>query len=386
MTKRFLILLIVPLLIACGTNQTAAPTSLPATILPAATESAPTEIPAPRSFPNAESYQWEMILAGLSRPVDIQFIQGKMFIVEKHGTIRVVENGQLREEPFLNIVDRVNDKGNEMGLLGLAFHPDYSSNGFFYVNYTGAGGNTRISRFQANDPNSEKILLTVNQPYQNHNGGVLAFGPDGYLYAGLGDGGSAGDPYKNGQNTQVLLGKILRIDVNNGDPYSIPSDNPFGNEVWAYGLRNPWRMSFDRMTGDLWIGDVGQGKWEEVDYLPKGQGVGANFGWSVVEGNHNYDGEMQPVFLLPVAEYSHAEGCSITGGYVYRGAMTEWDGIYLYADYCSGKVWGLMLVDGVWQNKLLFETGELITTFGQDEFGEIYFASDRGGIYLLAKR
>ena len=211
---------------------------------------------------------------------------------------------------------------------------------------------THISRFQASgnvaDPNSEKVLMLVEQPYSNHNGGALNFGPDGYLYAGLGDGGSQGDPSKNGQNTTVMLAKILRIDVNNGDPYSIPADNPFGNEVWAYGLRNPWRISFDRATGDFWIGDVGQGQWEEIDYLPAGSPGGANFGWSIVEGNHDYDGTAQPGFIPPVAEYSHSEGgCSVTGGYVYRGAMPEWQGIYLYGDYCSGKVWGLIPVQ--WQ-------------------------------------
>jgi len=229
--------------------------------------------------------------------------------------------------------------------------------------------------------------LVIKQPYKNHNGGALAFGPDGYLYAGLGDGGSAGDPNKNGQNTTVLLGKILRLDVSNGDKYSIPSDNPFGNEVWAYGLRNPWRISFDRATGDLWIGDVGQDKWEEIDYLSAGSQGGANFGWSIMEGNHNYDGEPQSGMLLPVAEYSHAEGgCSVTGGYVYRGIMPEWDGIYLYGDYCSGKVWALILSDGQWQSQVMFETGVTITSFGQDESGEIYLASDNGNIYHLTKK
>jgi glucose/arabinose dehydrogenase len=276
-----------------------------------------------------------------------------------------------------------------MGLLGLSFHPDYDQNGYFYVNYTGEGGNTRISRFHASgnlaDSNSENVLLLVEQPFPNHNGGALTFGPDGYLYAGLGDGGSAGDPHKNGQNKEVLLGKILRIDVNNGDTYSIPSDNPFGNEVWAYGLRNPWRISFDRATGDLWIGDVGQNQWEEIDYLPAGSQGGANFGWSIMEGNHGYDGEAQPGLLLPVAEYGHnIGGCSVTGGYVYRGAtMPEWNGVYFYGDYCSGKVSGLILSDGQWQSQVLFEAGVTITTFGQDESGEIYLASDNGNVYHL---
>ena len=360
--KRLFILLILPILACGGLAESVSPTITPPAPLtvapvtqtetpPATDTAAPTaEIPTASavSFPNSNDYEWKLITSGLNRPVDIQSANdgsSKIFIIEKYGVIRVFENDQLLESPFLNIDDRVNDSGNEMGLLGLAFHPDYEQNGFFYVNYTGDGGDTRISRFQASgniaDPNSEKVLMIIEQPYPNHNGGALAFGPEGYLYAGLGDGGLAGDPHKNGQNTTSLLGKILRIDVNNGDAYGIPSDNPFGNEVWSYGLRNPWRISFDRLTGDLYIGDVGQGQWEEIDYLPAGSQGGANFGWSIMEGGHGYDGLAQPDMLLPAAEYSHAEGgCSVTGGYVYRGAMPEWNGIYLYGDYCRGIVWG----------------------------------------------
>ena len=412
--NRFFILLTLLLLLACRSQvagsvlPTITPPAPPTNTAVAQTDSQPTppdvavSTPVPPtdsvanaiSFPIANDYEWKLIASGLIRPVDIQSANdgsGRVFIIEKYGVIRVFENGQLLESPFLNIDDCVNDSGNEMGLLGLAFHPDYEQNGFFYLNYTGDGGDTRISRFQASgniaDPNSEKVLMIINQPYQNHNGGALAFGPDGYLYAGLGDGGSAGDPQKNGQNTTSLLGKILRLDVNNGDAYGIPSDNPFGNEVWAYGLRNPWRISFDRSTGDLWIGDVGQGQWEEIDYLPADSQGGANFGWSIMEGNHGYDGLAQPDMLLPVAEYSHAEGgCSVTGGYVYRGAMPEWQGIYLYGDYCRGIIWGLILSNGQWQSQVMFETGGTITTFGQDESGEIYFASDNGNVYHLTKQ
>jgi glucose/arabinose dehydrogenase len=404
--KRLFILLVLPIL-ACGglTTQPVSPTitpPAPLTVAPATqVESQPapdsaTEPPAVNlSFlPDANAYEWKPIASGLHRPVDIQSANdgsNRLFIIEKQGDIRIYENGQLLDGSFLDITDRVNAGGNEMGLLGLAFSPDYKQNGFFYVNYTGEGGNTRISRFHASeniaDKNSEKVLLVIKQPYENHNGGALAFGSDGYLYAGLGDGGSAGDPHKNGQNINSLLGKILRLDVNNGDPYAIPSDNPFGNEVWAYGLRNPWRISFDRATGDLWIGDVGQDKWEEIDYLPAGSQGGANFGWSIMEGSHNYDGEPQSGMTLPAAEYSHTEGgCSVTGGYVYRGTIPEWDGVYLYGDYCSGKVWALIISDGQWQSKLMFETGLLITSFGQDESGEIYLASDNGGIYRLEKK
>ena len=406
--KRLLILLTLPILACGGLAESVSPTITPlaSPMIASATQTIEASQPVPDtaapntetptasavSFPNANDYEWKLIASGLNRPVDIQPANdgsGRLFIIEKTGYIRSYENERLIDAPFLDITDRVNDSGNEMGLLGLAFHPDYEKNGFFYVNYTGDGGDTRISRFQASgniaDPNSEKILLIIEQPYPNHNGGALAFGPDSYLYAGLGDGGLAGDPHKNGQDTTSLLGKILRLDVNNGDAYGIPSDNPFGNEVWAYGLRNPWRISFDRSTGDLWIGDVGQSQWEEIDYIPAGSQGGANFGWSIMEAGHGYDGLAQPDMLLPAAEYSHAEGgCSVTGGYVYRGAMTEWNGIYLYGDYCSGKIWGLILSNGQWQSQVMFETGGTITTFGQDESGEIYFASDNGNVYQLS--
>jgi glucose/arabinose dehydrogenase len=217
---------------------------------------------------------------------------------------------------------------------------------------------------------------------------VLTFGPDGYLYAGLGDGGSGGDPLGNGQKTDTLLGKILRLDVDSGEPYAIPSGNPFGNEIWAYGLRNPWRISFDRKTGDLWIGDVGQGTWEEIDILPAGSPGGANFGWNLMEGTHPFEGSAQPGLLLPVAEYSHAEGgCSVTGGYVYRGAeLPEWQGIYLFGDYCSGLVWGVLHSGEGWQTQVLFQTGLSISSFGVDEAGELYVADLQGSILRLARK
>ena len=289
-----------------------------------------------------------------------------MFIVEQAGLIRILQNGQVIEPPFLDIAARVDDGGNEQGLLGLAFHPDFANNGFFYVNYTGQGGDTVIARFTASgniaDPNSEVRLLGVRQPYPNHNGGGLAFGSDGYLYIALGDGGSGGDPQGNGQNLNTLLGKILRIDVNNGNPYAVPADNPFGTEVFHYGLRNPWRISFDSQTGDLWIGDVGQGQWEEIDFLPAGTGGGVNFGWNRYEGLHEYSsGAELENHRPPLFEYSHTDGCSVTGGYVYRGPMPEWQGVYFYADFCSGKVWGaLRSLSASEENPvstLLFETG-----------------------------
>lgn len=406
--KRLLIFLLVLPAIACSGFSDSVPTITPlppATVVtvpstetqpqPDTATPPPTEIPTTNAsqFPDPAGFQWQLIASGLTRPVDLQSAfdgSGRLFIIEKYGAIRIFKDGFVLQEPFLNIADRVNDERNEMGLLGLAFHPDFEQNGYFYVNYTGQGGHTRISRFQASgdtaDPNSETVLMVINQPFPNHNGGAVVFGPDGYLYLGLGDGGSGGDPMKNGQNTNSMLGKILRIDVNSGDPYAIPTDNPFGNEVWAYGLRNPWRISFDQATGDLWIGDVGQNEWEEIDFLPAGSPGGANFGWSVMEGSHGYDGGVDLSMLLPVAEYNHEFGCSITGGYVYRGSMPEWNGVYLYGDYCSGIIWGIINVNGQWQNQTLFDVDGTITSFGQDEAGEIYYLSDNGNVFILARK
>jgi glucose/arabinose dehydrogenase len=349
------------------------------------------------AFPDAANYTWTPVAQGLIRPVGIQNAgdgSERLFILEQAGRILIYNNARVLPTPFLNIIDEVGSSGNEQGLLGLAFHPHYAQNGLFFVNYTDRNGNTVIARFQvsadpnAADPASETPLLHVQQPFPNHNGGGLAFGPDGYLYVGLGDGGSQGDPFGNAQNTKVMLGKLLRIDVDSGNPYAIPADNPFGNEVWAYGLRNPWRFSFDRATGDLWIGDVGQDTWEEIDFLLAGSPGGTNFGWNLVEGNHPYNGQAQPGFTMPVAEYSHTEGgCSVTGGYVYRGAaLPEWQGIYLYGDYCSGKVWGLIRSTGGWQSQLQFETGFSISSFGVDEAGEIYIANLQGSIDRLEHR
>ena len=412
MMRRLLILLLALSIVGCSGSGTPPPstpstltlapeppTSAPPTTIP--DTAAPTQIPATStassasSFPDPNAYTWQPITSGLIRPVDLQDDgSGRLFIIEKAGRIRILENGQLLSTPFLDIDDRVNDSSNEMGLLGLAFHPNYSQNGYFYVNYTGPGGDTFISRFQASgnsaDPNSESILLNIEQPFPNHNGGVVTFGPDGNLYLGLGDGGAAGDPFGNGQNLDVLLGKILRIDVDSpdGQPYTIPPENPFGNEILHYGLRNPWRISFDKLNGDLYIGDVGQGEWEEIDFVAAGSRGGLNFGWDYYEGNHDYDPQgIAGEYVFPVAEYSHAEGgCSVTGGHVYRGSMSEWNGIYLYGDYCTGYVWGLINVDGGWQNKLLFETNVRITSFGQDKAGEIYMLSDTGEVYKLIRR
>ncbi len=405
--KRLILLLALPILACAGPNTSlpstpvtvsASQTSIPPT--PLTNTPSPTKIPAtdtPQNavtFPDPAAYTWEWVVDGLERPVDLQPDgSGRLFIIEKAGRIRILESGQLIDQPFLDITDRVRSNGNEQGLLGFAFHPQYSQNGRLFVNYTDRNGDTVIARYQVSgdpniaDANSEVQLLEVDQPFPNHNGGVLAFGPDGYLYAGLGDGGSAGDPFGNAQRTDVLLGKILRLDVDSAEPYAVPADNPFGNEVWAYGLRNPWRMSFDRLTHDLYIGDVGQGQWEEIDYLTAGSGSGTNFGWDHREGAHDYEGGGPTGMVEPVAEYNHAEGgCSITGGYVYRGSIPEWNGIYLYGDYCTGFIWGLIQNNGVWQEQQLFDVDFTITSFGQDDAGELYALSDNGNIYRLSPR
>ena len=410
--KKIIVWLVIAVAACNGVNTpTQTPVSLtPTTAPPTQTSSPSTTIPltdtagpnpatatpgSTTTFPDPNAYIWQQLnIPNLQRPVDLQPDgSGRLFVIEKAGRIRILENDQLLETPFLDITDRVGSNGNEQGLLGLAFHPAYQENGRFFVNYTDTRGDTVIARFQVSDdpnvvdPNSEVPLFGYDQPFANHNGGAMVFGPDGYLYIGSGDGGSQGDPNGNAQNTGTMLGKILRVDVDSAEPYAVPSDNPFGNEVWAYGLRNPWRLSFDRSTGDLYIGDVGQGNWEEIDFLPAGSPGGANFGWDHREGAHDYEGGGPEGMIDPVAEYSHPEGgCSVTGGYVYRGSLPEWNGIYIYADYCTGMIWGLIQVDGGWQTQLLFDVDVTITSFGQDENGEIYLVSDNGGIFRLARR
>jgi glucose/arabinose dehydrogenase len=325
----------------------------------------------------------------------------RIFVVEKGGTIRILRDGKGVDKPFLDITPIVNSSASERGLLGLAFHPKYKDNGLFYVYYTADSGDITISRYKVSsdpdvvDPASGKILLTVeHRRYPNHDGGQLAFGPDGYLYAGLGDGGSAGDPNRNGQNPNALLAKILRLDVNGGDPYGIPADNPFADgkagkpEVWAYGLRNPWRFSFDRQTGDLYIGDVGQNKYEEIDFQKAGTPGGLNYGWNIMEGLHCYaqDNCSQQGLTLPVAEYSHDIGCSVTGGYVYRGsAFPRFQGAYFYGDYCSGRIWALQATgNSQWQATEVLQSGRAISSFGEDEAGELYLTDlNDGKVYRI---
>jgi len=332
------------------------------------------------------------------QPVDIQNAgdgSNRLFVLEQQGIISVFQNspGTSVKNLFLDISDKVLS-GGELGLLGLAFHPDYKNNGYFFVDYTANNPRrTIISRFKVNlndknkaDRNSELILLEISQPYSNHKGGQISFGPDGYLYISLGDGGSAGDPQNNSQNLSSFLGKILRIDVNNKNGslnYSIPTDNPFygntsgyKNEIFAYGLRNVWRFSFDLTTHKLWAADVGQNAWEEIDLIEKG----GNYGWRCFEGNHIYNssGCNNTSTINPLWEYGHNSegGYSITGGFVYRGLnVAELFGKYVYADYVSGKIWALELQGSNPKNNLLFSTSNPISTFGVDENKELYFAN-----------
>jgi glucose/arabinose dehydrogenase len=326
----------------------------------------------------------------------------RLYVVEKMGRVRLVVGGVLQATPFLDISSIVKSDGSEQGLLGLAFHPRYATNGFLYVNYIDAGGNTVVARYTAAasrttvDPSTASLVLGVPQPASNHNGGMLAFGRDGYLYVGLGDGGGGGDPNNNGQNRNTLLGKLLRLDVDGAAPYAIPLSNPFVGvsgtrpEIWALGLRNPWRFGFDRATGDLYIGDVGQGTYEEIDRQPARSTGGENYGWRIMEGFHCYNATTcnQDGLTLPILEYDHSLGnCSVTGGYVYRGTtIPELAGAYIYGDFCSGRIWGARAgAGGTWASSLLLDSPYSISSFGEDQAGELYLTDlSGGGVYRLA--
>jgi len=323
---------------------------------------------------------------------------GRLFLVDQTGRIFIQQDGLKLATPFLDIRDRVMS-GGERGLLSLAFPLDFATSGFFYVWYTRDGGDTLLSRFRVSedgnvaDQGSEVTILTVEQPFGNHNGGRLQFGHDGMLYLGLGDGGSGFDPGGRGQDRSTLLGKLIRIDVNPvHGTYEIPADNPFlddedtRDEIWALGLRNPWRISVDRLTGDLYIADVGQGEREEVNFQAARSTGGQNYGWVVMEGTRCVvEGCDQDGLTLPVSEYTHDEGCSVIGGEVYRGhAYPRMRGIYLYGDLCSGRIWGLKRVSGTWETTLLADTEFVITTFGVAENGNLYVASSSGEIYLVS--
>jgi glucose/arabinose dehydrogenase len=325
---------------------------------------------------------------------------GRLFVTDKGGRVWIIRDGRPLTKPFLDISARLST-GSEQGLLGFAFHPRYPGDGRFFIDYTNTAGDTvvsewRVSKADANraEAGSERVLLTVKQPFSNHNGGAVLFGPDGFLYISLGDGGSGGDPKGNGQRLDTLLAKILRIDVDNaaaGKPYGIPADNPFVGksrarpEIFLTGLRNPWRMSFDRVTGDLWIGDVGQDRFEEIDVVRAGSRGGQNFGWNKTEGNHCYPSGStcdRTGLTLPVAEYSHALGCSVTGGNVYRGsAYPALAGGYLFADYCSGNVWAIdARSDRVSELTIVAESGRAISSFGEDATGELYVTDLSGAL------
>lgn len=369
------------------------PTARPPTATPIALPS-----PAPA---HPESYVLQLVAVGFNRPVALTHAAdgtGRLFVVEQNGLIRILHNGIILPEPFLDLTGIAVASASERGLLGLAFSPQYAANGQFFVNYTDVNGDTAIARYTVSadpnraDPSSGQIILRVPQPYANHNGGDIAFGPDGYLYIGTGDGGSAGDPQNNGQRLDTLLGKMLRVDVS-AEPYAIPASNPFADttnarpQIWAYGLRNPWRFSFDRATGDLYIADVGQGEWEEVNYQSAASTGGENYGWNIVEGSHAYAGGAQAGLTMPIAEYSHAEGgCAVTGGYVYRGP--SWPGLqgaYVFGDYCTGKTWKLTRApDGTWTRAPFLETGLNLSAFGEDEAGELYVIDHNGAVYQLS--
>jgi glucose/arabinose dehydrogenase len=344
-----------------------------------------------------------LVAGGFSKPLDLKVAPGdrdRLYVVEQGGRIRIIRAGQVGTAPFLDISDRISCCG-ERGLLGLAFHPSFATNRRFFVNYTDAHGDTHIAEFRAPsadqaDPSSERLILAVAQPFANHNGGGLAFGNDGYLYIGLGDGGSAGDPLGNGQSLSTYLGKMLRIDVNAGSPYAIPSSNPIRSqgalrEIWAYGLRNPFRFSFDKTTGDLYIGDVGQSNVEEIDIGLASRMGGENYGWNITEGSACYSpskGCVTTGITMPVQEYGHDEGCSVTGGVVYRGCrMPDLVGTYFYGDYCSAFVRSFRYAAGQVSDRRDWTKGlkgiDQISSFGTDADGEVYVVDYEGEVYQL---
>jgi glucose/arabinose dehydrogenase len=345
----------------------------------------------------------QQIATGLRFPLYLVSPPGddRLFIVQKGGLIRVIKGGAVLETPFLNLTPKVVSEGGEQGLLGLAFAPDYATSGRFFVHYNHVSGENRVTRFQVSDdpdradPASEAVVIGVPQPGVAHNGGQLLFGPDGFLYIGLGDGDD--DDHGRGQSLADLFASILRIDVTSGDPYTVPADNPFVGsdrarpEVWSYGFRNPWRFSFDRANGDLYLGDVGEATWEEVDYVSaaNGAGKGINFGWSKMEGKHCFNRQEcdQTGLTLPVLEYNHSEGCSVSSGYVYRGAaIPGLQGTYFYADYCLGWVRSFRIQGGAvtdakdWPE---LKPGGQVTSFGEDSAGELYLVTQQGGVFKI---
>ncbi len=355
--------------------------------------------------PNTAEIAFTEFASGFNRPLYLTHAgdgSERIFVLEQTGRVWIITDGLRSQQPFLDLSDIITATANrtysEQGLLGLAFHPDYAENSRFYVNYTDRSGGTVVARYQVSlddpdlaDPASGQIIFQLQQPFANHNGGHIDFGPDAYLYITLGDGGSANDPLGAGQNRRLLLGSIMRIDVDGALPYAIPPDNPFVgddsalDEIWAYGLRNVWRFSFDRATGDMYLADVGQNLLEEVNFQPADSSGGENYGWNVWEGTNPFAGGDAVGHVPPVFEYRHTLGCSVTGGYVYRGsAMPQLEAVYIFGDYCTGRVWA-MYRDGDlnWHTNELANTGWPISSFGEDEAGEIYLVDYSGTIYRI---
>lgn len=348
----------------------------------------------------ADELRLERLADGFERPIFVTSAgdgSGSLYVLEQTGRIYKLNAGD--HQLFLDVTGQITSSRNEQGLLALAFHPQFESNRRFFIYYTATDGDNTLAELSVDEdgiaiPGSLKTLFAIPDPASNHNGGTLAFGQDGYLYISMGDGGRGGDPWNNAQNLESMLGKIHRIDVNTGEPYGIPANNPFTNtpgarpEIWAYGLRNPWRMSFDRETGALWIGDVGQESFEEINRLAVDHPAGANLGWRLKEGTHCYlparNCEPESLELVdPVAEYDHGSGCSVTGGYVYRGSRyPDLRGTYLFGDYCSGVIWG-MSADGTGSARAMLSTGVQISSFGEDASGELYLVAHGGQIYRI---
>jgi len=342
-----------------------------------------------------------LVADGLTAPLHVSTPPGdvRIFVVEQPGRVRIIDNDRILDRPFLDISDRLRF-GGERGLLGLAFHPNYSRNGYFFVNYSEkVNGATRIERYRVSkdsnraDPASAQLVLRVEQPYSNHNGGHILFGPDGMLYVAMGDGGAGGDPKGHGQNRATLHGALLRIDIDSDTPYAIPTDNPFigdvggRDEIWAWGLRNPWRISFDGVAGLLYVADVGQDDWEEVTIVPAAVG-GHNYGWNLMEGNHCFTEPScdSTGLTTPDYVYSHDEGCSITGGLIYRGAaMPDLHGHYFFSDYCTGFLRSFRYSAGAVIEVKGWDAGNLghVTSFGTDAAGELYITNSGGQVLKL---
>lgn len=395
MVKKLFILIVAMSLIGIGVLQ--------AQTTPSGEVVAPITLRA--TAPDPAGVQVVEIAQGFSFPLYVTHAgdgSGRIFVLEQPGKIWIIQDGVRLSEPFLDLAPIVSQdvlsRYSERGLLGIAFHPNYAENGEFFVNYTDRQGTTQIARYRVSDdpnradPNSGEILLSIPQPFPNHNGGHMDFGPDGYLYISVGDGGAAGDPLQAGQDRTTLLGTLIRIDVDNTDgaPYGIPEDNPFVGhdrflpEIWAWGLRNVWRFSFDRETGDVYIADVGQNVWEEVNFQPADSPGGENYGWNIFEASHPYSMGTPPADMVyPIAEYRHTDGnCSVTGGYVYRGELLpDLVGAYFFGDFCTGQIWATYRdLNGEWQTNTFINIRRQISSFGEDEQGELYVVDYRGAI------